>query len=150
MRTWGNLAHQIDTRGDPRPHQGAGCGKRGQGMNWKIQYHRPWAAESVGSAAGKMSKPVKAEIFLWDREPAVDYTYANGDRGEHRIGMDDWPILLQLERAGKLTFRDDDIRERFQRMKPSSPWLIFNAVACNPLTLLKHQCPLHFLCLLPG
>jgi hypothetical protein len=33
--------------------------------------------------------------------------------------MEDWPILLRLERAGKLTFRDDDMRERFQRMKPS-------------------------------
>jgi hypothetical protein len=34
--------------------------------------------------------------------------------------MEDWPILLQLERAGKLTFRDEDIRERFQRMKPDA------------------------------
>jgi hypothetical protein len=43
------------------------------------------------------------------------------DREAHRIGIEDWPILLQLERDGKLTFRDNDIRERFQRMKPSSP-----------------------------
>jgi hypothetical protein len=35
---------------------------------------------------------------------------------ERRIGL-----MQRLERAGKLTFRDDDIRERFQRMKPSSP-----------------------------
>jgi hypothetical protein len=76
---------------------------------------------SAWGAAYEMSEPVKAEIFLWERrEPAVDYTYANGDRGTHRIGMDDWPILLRLECAGKLTFRDDDIRERFQRMKPIS------------------------------
>jgi hypothetical protein len=57
----------------------------------------------------------------WERrDPAVDYTFANGDREAHRIGLDDWPILLQLERVGKLSFRDDDIRERFQRMKPDS------------------------------
>jgi len=29
-----------------------------------------------------------------------------------------WPVLLELEGAGKLTFRDDAIRERFLRMKP--------------------------------
>jgi hypothetical protein len=44
----------------------------------------------------------------WRDEP-------RGTRGA-RIGY--WPILLKLERAGKLTFHDDDIRERFQRMKP--------------------------------
>jgi hypothetical protein len=42
------------------------------------------------------------------------------DRWAHRIGMEDWPILLQLERAGKLSFRDDHIRQRFQLIKPSS------------------------------
>ena len=63
---------------------------------------------------------VSAEVFAWERrEPAVDYTFANGDREGHRLGMEDWPILLRLEGAGKLTFRDDDIRARFQRMKPS-------------------------------
>ena len=69
-----------------------------------------------------MSKPKKAEVFaLEGRDPAVEYTFANGDREAHRIGMEDWPILLRLERAGKLTFRDDDVRARFQRMKPSRP-----------------------------
>jgi hypothetical protein len=68
-----------------------------------------------------MSKPIKAEVFTSQRRmPAVDYTFANGDREMHRIGMEDWPILLQLERAGKLTFENDDIRKRFQWMKPSS------------------------------
>jgi hypothetical protein len=68
-----------------------------------------------------MSEPIKAEVFVWERRmPAVDYTSANGDREAHPIGMEDWPILLRLERAGKLTFRDDDIRERFQRMKPNA------------------------------
>ena len=62
---------------------------------------------------------VSAEIFAarrW-RTPAVDYTYPNGDRDAHPIGMDDWPSLLRLERARKLTFRDDRIRARFERMK---------------------------------
>ena len=69
-----------------------------------------------------MSELIKAEVFAWERrDPGVDYTFANGDREAHRIGMEDWPILLRLERAGKLTFRDDDVRARFQRMKPSRP-----------------------------
>ena len=67
-----------------------------------------------------MSKPIKAQIFTWGRMPAVDYTFANGDREAHPIGMEDWPILWQLEHTGKLTFQNDDIRERFQLMKPSS------------------------------
>lgn len=40
-------------------------------------------------------------------------------KARRRIGKEDWPILLQLERAGKLTFQNDDIRARFQRMKPA-------------------------------
>ena len=68
-----------------------------------------------------MNEPIKAEVFAWERrEPAVDYTFASGDRVAHRIGMEDWPILLRLERAGRLTFENDNIRKRFQWMKPSS------------------------------
>jgi hypothetical protein len=67
------------------------------------------------------ARPIKAEIFAWEsRDPAISYTFPNGEREAHRIGMKDWPILLELEHAGKLTFRDDAIRERFQRMKPIS------------------------------
>jgi hypothetical protein len=47
-----------------------------------------------------MSEPIKAEVFAWEsREPAADYTFSNGERDAHRIGMEDWPILLRLERA---------------------------------------------------
>jgi hypothetical protein len=46
--------------------------------------------------------------------------FRNGDREAHRIGLDDWPIMLELERAGKLSFRHDEIRERFERMKPDA------------------------------
>ncbi len=61
---------------------------------------------------------ISAEIFTARRHtPAVDYTYPNGDREAHPIGIDDWPILLRLERVRKLAFRDDRIRERFERMK---------------------------------
>jgi hypothetical protein len=68
-----------------------------------------------------MSKPTKAQIFLWERRmPAVNYTFADGDREAHPIGMEDWPTLLELERAGKLTFQNEVIRARFQLMKPSS------------------------------
>mgnify|MGYP006358550199 CR=1 FL=1 len=68
-----------------------------------------------------MSEPIKAEVFVWERRaPAVDYTFASGDRVAHRIGMEDWPILLRFQHAGKLSFRDDHIRQRFQLIKPSS------------------------------
>jgi hypothetical protein len=40
------------------------------------------------------------------------------DREAPPIGIEDWPILWQLEHTGKLTFQSDDIRDRFQRMKP--------------------------------
>jgi hypothetical protein len=53
-------------------------------------------------ALGHMSVPIKAEVFWERREPAVYYALANGDRETHRIGMEDLPILLQLERARKL------------------------------------------------
>jgi hypothetical protein len=66
-----------------------------------------------GHATGKMSVPIKAEVLWERREPAVDYTFANGDRKVHRIGREDWPILLQLVRARKLTFQNNGIRARF-------------------------------------
>jgi hypothetical protein len=79
------------------------------------------ATRPIGGATGEMSKPIKAEVFAWERRtPAVDYTFANGDREAHRIGMEDWPALLELERAGKLTFQNEVIRARFQLMKPIS------------------------------
>ena len=91
-----------------------------QGGDHEIWNHRSSAVATLGGAAGEMSKHIKAQIFTWGRMPGVDYTFANGDREAHPIGMEDWPILWQLERAGKLTFQNDDIRERFQLMKPTS------------------------------
>jgi hypothetical protein len=41
------------------------------------------------------------KIFTWGRMPAVDYTFANGDREAHPIGMQDWPTAMtHRERRG--------------------------------------------------
>jgi hypothetical protein len=37
----GDFPHQRDARGHSRSHQGDGRGKRGQGVDRKIRYHRP-------------------------------------------------------------------------------------------------------------
>jgi hypothetical protein len=67
-----------------------------------------------------MDDPVAARIFQWERRaPAVDCTYANGERDAHQIGLADWPVLARLELAGKLTFKSDDLRRRYQAMKPA-------------------------------
>jgi hypothetical protein len=76
-----------------------------------IRFLRRAARERASSLYSRSSRLLAG---LWER------TFANGDRDAHRIGLDDWPILLKLERAGKLTFRDYNIRERYQRMKPIS------------------------------
>jgi hypothetical protein len=83
---------------------------------------RVWGHPGRGTGRRK-ARPLRPLCLhdWWERrEPAVDYRFANGDREAHRIGMEDWPILLQLERARKLTFQNADIRERFQWMKPIS------------------------------
>jgi hypothetical protein len=64
-------------------------------------------------------KLYRTGFFCTQYPPAVDDTFSNGAREAHRAELEDRPILLKLERAGKLTFHDDDIRERFQRMKPA-------------------------------
>ena len=76
------------------------------------------ATSAVRRVADAGDRFRKSAVFArrWSM-PAVDYTYPNGDRDAHPIGMDDWPSLLRLERARKLTFRDDRIRARFERMK---------------------------------
>jgi hypothetical protein len=35
-----------------------------------------------------MKEPIKAEVFAWERrDPAVDYTFTNGDREAHRLSF---------------------------------------------------------------
>jgi hypothetical protein len=45
------------------------------------------------------------------------FAQRGGSRG---FGEDGYRAAARLERAGKLTFHDDNIRERFQRMKPNA------------------------------
>lgn len=66
------------------------------------------------------NEPIAANLFLWEGlTPAVDYSYPNGDRDAHPIRLEDWPALARLEEAGALTFADDDLRRRYERMKPT-------------------------------
>jgi hypothetical protein len=47
----------------------------------------------------------------------VAYTYKNEDHQMHQLATEDRTSLRRLERAGKLTYVDDDVRERYQTMK---------------------------------
>jgi hypothetical protein len=39
------------------------------------------------------------------------------DQQMHPLGTEDRMALRRLERAGKLTYADDDVRERYETMK---------------------------------
>jgi hypothetical protein len=55
---------------------------------------------------------VSAAIFRWQgRHVGVDYSYANGDREAHRVDADDWPVIRNLKRSGKLSYQSDEVRE---------------------------------------
>ena len=62
---------------------------------------------------------IAAEIIRWDSNSiGVAYTYKNeGITKMHQLGTEDRTALQRLERASKLTYADDDVRERYQTMK---------------------------------
>jgi hypothetical protein len=61
---------------------------------------------------------IAAEIIRWDGNSiGVAYTYRNEDHQMHQLGTEDRTALRRLERSGKLTYVDDDVRERYQTMK---------------------------------
>jgi hypothetical protein len=54
----------------------------------------------------------------WDSSKlGVSYTFQDGDRQMHQLGTDDRAALARLDRAGKLAYVDDDVRERYETMK---------------------------------
>jgi hypothetical protein len=60
----------------------------------------------------------------------VAYTYKNEDHQMHQLGTEDRAALRRLERAGKLTYADDDVRERYQTMERGEA---IRPHACRPM-----------------
>jgi hypothetical protein len=75
-------------------------------------------------ASGKADWPhtladaISAEIVPWpSRGIGVCYTFPGQDKQSNPIGTEDRDTLARLERAGKLTYLDDDTRRRYETMK---------------------------------
>jgi hypothetical protein len=64
-----------------------------------------------------LADAISAKIVRWNgAELGVSYVFPAGDRQAHPIGTQDHAALTRLARAGKLTFVDDDARERYAAM----------------------------------
>jgi hypothetical protein len=61
-----------------------------------------------------------AVIISWDDGLGVSYTYVNGEAEAGPIGPADWPVLRALERGGKVSFANQNIRKRFLKLRGSS------------------------------
>jgi hypothetical protein len=63
---------------------------------------------------------VMATIIPWDDCLGVSYTYANGAAEAGPIGSEDWPVIRALERDGKVSFANQNIRKRFLKLRGPS------------------------------
>jgi hypothetical protein len=64
-----------------------------------------------------LADATSAEIVPWGRGIGVRYTFPGKDQQSNPIGTEDHATLERLDRAGKLTFLDDDTRQRYETMK---------------------------------
>jgi hypothetical protein len=65
-----------------------------------------------------LADAISAEIVPWpSRGIGVCYTFPGQDKQSNPIGTEDRDTLARLERAGKLTYLDDDTRQRYETMK---------------------------------
>ena len=65
-----------------------------------------------------LASAIAGEIIRWDSNGlGVTYTFPRADQQMHPLGTEDRMALRRLERAGKLTFADEDVRERYETMK---------------------------------
>jgi hypothetical protein len=65
-----------------------------------------------------LADAISAEIVPWaGRGIGVSYTFPGKDQQSNPIGHKDRATLERLERAGKLTYLDDDTRQRYETMK---------------------------------
>jgi hypothetical protein len=66
-----------------------------------------WPHTLAGAIAG--------EIIRWDSNGlGVNHTFPRADQQMHPLGTEDRMALRRLERAGKLTYVDDDVRDRYE------------------------------------
>ena len=78
-----------------------------------------------------LNDAIPGEIIRWDSNSiGVAYTYKNEDHQMHQLGTEDRAALRRLERAGKLTYADDDVRERYQTMERGG---VILPHACRPM-----------------
>jgi hypothetical protein len=64
-----------------------------------------------------LADATSAEIVPWGRGIGVRYTFPGKDQQSNPIGTEDHATLERLDRAGKLTFLDDDTRQLYETMK---------------------------------
>ena len=61
---------------------------------------------------------IAATIIRWElRGLGVQYVLADGTLAAHSIGSADRAALARLEQDGKLSYADDDVRQRYGAMK---------------------------------
>ena len=73
---------------------------------------------------------ISAEIIRWDSNSiGVAYTYKNEDHQMHQLGTEDRAALRRLERAGKLTYVDDD----FASVPDDGTGRGYSPHACRPM-----------------
>jgi hypothetical protein len=66
----------------------------------------------------KLADATSAEIVPWTgRGIGVRYTFPGRDQQSNPIGAEDRATLERLERAGTLTYLDEDTRRRYETMK---------------------------------
>jgi len=64
---------------------------------------------------------VAAKITLWDGgKLGVVYHYPDEAIQMHAIGSEDWPTIRRLERAGKIEYQREDVRERVDALRKLS------------------------------
>jgi hypothetical protein len=63
---------------------------------------------------------VMATIIPCNGRLGVSYTYGNGDAETGTIGPDDWPVIGLLKRQGKISFKSQLVRERFEAASQSA------------------------------
>jgi hypothetical protein len=65
-----------------------------------------------------LDDPIAATIILWAGIWLdIRYVFPGGDGQRHPIGTQDHAALARLEREGKLSYNDEETRERYEAMK---------------------------------
>jgi hypothetical protein len=65
-----------------------------------------------------LADAIGAKIVRWDgAKLGVSYVFPAGDQQAHPIGTQDYAPLTRLERAGKLSYVDDDARKGYEAIK---------------------------------